>query len=56
LLRIAALLDADERVRADAAAFLQEEGPRIAELLSRGRASMSADITRAFLLLDAASS
>ena len=56
MLRIAALLDADERVRADAAAFLQEEGPRIAELLSRGRASMSADITRAFLLLDAASS
>lgn len=44
----------DERARHEAAGFLRSDGARIAELLARGRASMSADATRAFLLLDAA--
>lgn len=44
----------DERARAEVAGFLRTDGARIAELLARGRASMSADATRAFLLLDAA--
>jgi hypothetical protein len=34
--------------------FLRNEGARIAELLARGRASMQADATRAFLLIDSA--
>lgn len=34
--------------------FLRNDGARIAELISRGRASMNADATRAFLLIDAA--
>ncbi|MBI1186081.1 MAG: hypothetical protein GC206_01845 [Alphaproteobacteria bacterium] len=44
----------DERARQEVAGFLRTDGARIAELLARGRASMSADATRAFLLLDAA--
>jgi hypothetical protein len=44
----------DERARSEVAGFLRTDGARIAELLARGRASMSADATRAFLLLDAA--
>ncbi|MGE0045379.1 MAG: hypothetical protein AB7J28_08305 [Hyphomonadaceae bacterium] len=43
-----------DQARLEAANFLRSDGARIAELLSRGRASMSADATRAFLLLDAA--
>lgn len=41
--------------RQEAALFQSREGARIADLLGRGRASMSADATRAFLLIDAAS-
>jgi hypothetical protein len=44
----------DQSSRNEAAGFLRSDGARVAELLSRGRASMSADATRAFLLLDAA--
>jgi hypothetical protein len=44
----------DQTSRNEAAGFLRSDGARVAELLSRGRASMSADATRAFLLLDAA--
>ena len=38
----------------EAMQFLRSEGTRIAELISRGRASMNAEATRAFLLIDAA--
>jgi hypothetical protein len=38
----------------EAMQFLRMEGSRIAELISRGRASMNAEATRAFLLIDAA--
>ncbi|TPW07888.1 MAG: hypothetical protein FD124_836, partial [Alphaproteobacteria bacterium] len=54
--RLSELLEADPRARQEAARFLEAEGARLADLLARGRASMSADATRAFLLLDAASS
>jgi hypothetical protein len=47
-------LHRDQTSRNEAAGFLRSDGARVAELLSRGRASMSADATRAFLLLDAA--
>jgi hypothetical protein len=53
---IAECLAAYPAARQDANVFLQAEGARIAELLGRGRAAMGADSTRAFLLLDAASS
>ncbi len=51
---VADFLDRDANARQEAAHFLKAEGARIAELLSRGRATMSADATRIFLLLDAA--
>lgn len=54
--RLARTLDTDDSLRAEAAAFLKSDGARIAELLGRGRASLSADATRAFLLVDAAAS
>lgn len=54
--RLSRLMDSDPRARQQAARFLEAEGARLADLLGRGRASMSADATRAFLLLDAASS
>lgn len=38
----------------EAMQFLRQEGGRIAELIGRGRASMNAEATRAFLLIDAA--
>ncbi len=38
----------------EAMQFLRLEGGRIAELMGRGRASMNAEATRAFLLIDAA--
>jgi hypothetical protein len=38
----------------EAMLFLRMEGARIAELISRGRAAMNAEATRAFLLIDAA--
>lgn len=53
---ISDLLDRNPQARTQAARFLEAEGARLADLLGRGRASMSADATRAFLLLDAASS
>jgi hypothetical protein len=40
----------------EAMQFLRNEGMRIAELISRGRASMNAEATRIFLLIDAAAS
>lgn len=52
--RLAAYLEADPKAREDASGFMSREGARIAELLGRGRASMSSDATRAFLLIDAA--
>lgn len=54
--RLSDMLEADPRARQEAARFLEAEGARLADLLARGRASMSADATRAFLLLDSASS
>jgi hypothetical protein len=54
--RMADYLDRDEQARGEANEFLRTEGVRIAELLGRGRASMSADATRAFLLVDSAQS
>lgn len=54
--RLEIALRADAGARAESGAFLRSEGARIAELLGRGRAAMTADATRAFLLLDAASS
>jgi hypothetical protein len=49
-------LERSQNARAEANEFLRGEGNRVSELLGRGRASMSADATRAFLLLDAAAS
>jgi len=54
--RLSDLLEANPGARQQAARFLEAEGARLADLLGRGRASMTADATRAFLLLDAASS
>jgi hypothetical protein len=54
--RLSDYLGQDSEARAAVAEFLRTEGQRLSELLGRGRASMSADATRAFLLLDAASS
>lgn len=53
--RVERALRQDPAARAEAGAFLRSEGARLAELLGRGRAAMTADATRAFLLLDAAS-
>lgn len=44
----------DPLANQEAMQFLRSEGARIAELISRGRASMNAEATRAFLLIDAA--
>jgi hypothetical protein len=52
--RLGAYLAEDSHARQEASGFLNREGARIAELLGRGRASMSSEATRAFLLLDAA--
>lgn len=54
--RLSELLESNPGARQQAARFLEAEGARLADLLGRGRASMTADATRAFLLLDAASS
>ena len=51
---LADFLANDQIANQEAMQFLRHEGGRIAELLGRGRASMSADATRAFLLIDAA--
>ncbi len=52
--RLDAYLASNPQARQDASGFMSREGARIAELLGRGRASMSSDATRAFLLIDAA--
>ncbi|HVZ99101.1 MAG TPA: hypothetical protein VG841_02165 [Caulobacterales bacterium] len=52
--RLSEYLARDGAANHEAMLFLQSEGARIAELLSRGRAAMGAEATRAFLLLDAA--
>jgi archaellum component FlaC len=52
--RLADHLAHDARANQEAMLFLRNEGARIAELISRGRAAMNADATRAFLLIDAA--
>ncbi|GAN00342.1 plectin 1 isoform 8 [alpha proteobacterium U9-1i] len=44
----------DGHANQEAMQFLRNDGARIAELLARGRASMNADATRAFLLIDSA--
>ncbi|MET0182876.1 MAG: hypothetical protein ABW199_08335, partial [Caulobacterales bacterium] len=43
---VADFLDRDANARQEAAAFLRADGARIAELLARGRATMTADATR----------
>lgn len=54
VMMLAQLLDADRAARAEVEGLLRGEGDRIGELLARGRAPMSAEATRLFLLLDAA--
>jgi archaellum component FlaC len=44
----------DQNANQEAMAFLRGEGLRVSELLARGRATMHAEATRAFLLIDAA--
>lgn len=56
VLRLTERFETDPRAREEASRFLESEGARLADLLGRGRASMNADATRAFLLIDAASS
>lgn len=51
---LADFLAHDQIANQEAMQFLRHEGGRIAELMGRGRASMSAEATRAFLLIDAA--
>ncbi len=52
--RLSDYLSRDGDANHEAMLFLQSEGARIAEQLSRGRAAMGAEATRAFLLIDAA--
>lgn len=52
--RLADYLARDPRANQDAMQFLRNDGARIAELIARGRASMNAEATRIFLLIDAA--
>lgn len=52
--RLADHLAQNQLANQEAMQFLRHEGGRIAELMGRGRASMSAEATRAFLLIDAA--
>jgi hypothetical protein len=52
--RLAQHLGHDHVANQEAMQFLRNEGMRIAELISRGRASMNAEATRVFLLIDAA--
>jgi hypothetical protein len=56
VLRLTERFETDPRAREEASRFLEAEGSRLADLLGRGRASMSAEATRTFLLIDAASS
>lgn len=52
--RLADFLARNPQANQEAMQFLRNDGARIAELLARGRASMQADATRAFLLIDSA--
>lgn len=52
--RLAEHLQHDPVANQEAMQFLRNDGARIAELIARGRASMNAEATRAFLLIDAA--
>jgi hypothetical protein len=52
--RMSEHLARDATANQEAMRFIRNEGARIAELLSRGRASMNAEATRAFLLIDSA--
>jgi archaellum component FlaC len=52
--RLADHLARNPQANQEAMQFLRSEGARIAELLARGRASMQADATRAFLMIDSA--
>ncbi len=52
--QLAQHLAGDTRANQEAMQFLRHEGARIAELMGRGRASMAAEATRTFLLIDAA--
>ena len=52
--RLADFLAHNAHANQEALQFLRSDGARIAELLSRGRAAMNADATRAFLLIDSA--
>ena len=47
-------LHRDQNANQEAMQFLRTEGARIAEQIGRGRAQMNAELTRAFLLIDAA--
>jgi hypothetical protein len=47
-------LASDAHANQEAMLFLRNEGARIAEQIGRGRAQMNAELTRAFLLIDAA--
>lgn len=52
--RLADFLAQDAGANQEAMQFLRTDGARIAELMGRGRAAMTAEATRVFLLLDAA--
>lgn len=52
--QMSAYLAGDAHANQEAMLFLRNEGARIAEQISRGRAQMNAELTRAFLLIDAA--
>ncbi|MBL8546753.1 MAG: hypothetical protein JNL81_09820 [Hyphomonadaceae bacterium] len=52
--RMGDFLHRDARANQEAMQFLRTEGARIAEQIGRGRAQMNAELTRAFLLIDAA--
>jgi hypothetical protein len=54
--RLADFLANEPQANQEAMQFLRNDGARIAELIQRGRASMNAEATRAFLLIDAAAS
>ncbi|MEZ5959368.1 MAG: hypothetical protein R3C30_02930 [Hyphomonadaceae bacterium] len=52
--RMSDFLSRDPNANQEAMLFLRNEGARIAEQIGRGRAQMNAEVTRAFLLIDAA--
>lgn len=52
--RMSDFLNRDTAANQQAMLFLRSEGARIAEQIGRGRAQMNAELTRAFLLIDAA--